>query len=183
MRKPCSGAVQPAPRRSPQASSMWNEWLRARLPCNHSLATVRRSAIDSVPLLSTAQGVCRPVLTIAYVISSVSSAPSQGRSSTCSVDDHLLPRMLQFQSSPRATVRVRSGRRRNAPALTLPFAEVSDAILCPRSDGMRNTAINGSAGTRAGSSDGSGACLMSGAAVRPGSAHGTRCWRPHLRHS
>src|SRR5438874_11218160 len=59
---------------------MWNEWLRARLPCNHSLANVRRSAIDSAPPLSTAQGVCLPVLTVAYALPSESSARARARS-------------------------------------------------------------------------------------------------------
>jgi len=51
---------------------MWNEWLRARLPCNHSLANARRSAIDSAPPLSTAQGICLPGLTVAYALPSES---------------------------------------------------------------------------------------------------------------
>ena len=71
MRKPCSGAVQPVPTKWPQGSSMWNEWLRARLPCDHSPANVRRSAIDSAPPLSTAQGVCLRVLTVAYLVKAV----------------------------------------------------------------------------------------------------------------
>jgi hypothetical protein len=44
MRKTCSDAAQPAPLRPPQESSMWNESLRARPPCNHYLAIVQRSA-------------------------------------------------------------------------------------------------------------------------------------------
>src|SRR6266567_1106520 len=57
MRKACSDAVRPAPLKPPQGSSIWNESLRARPPCNHYLATVRCSAVDSAPHLSTAQAV------------------------------------------------------------------------------------------------------------------------------
>jgi hypothetical protein len=80
MRKRCSGAVQPARRRSPQESSTWNQWLQAPLPYKHSPANVRHSAIDSAPSLSAAQGVCLPVLTIAYALPSESCARARARS-------------------------------------------------------------------------------------------------------
>src|SRR5712691_7914150 len=74
MRKACRDAVQPAPLRPPRGSSMRNESLRARPPCNHYPATVRRSPIDSAPHLSTAQCICLPVLTVAHALPSESFA-------------------------------------------------------------------------------------------------------------